>query len=111
MHSPIISVFEMVLKGFVQPPHKAFISKMRYCLGHMEEKGSGRGMSREELAYLERVYQNQYMMLGNAINSALEELQELSSASKSLEEMDRIAGKESFSEHRSGLLPEIADKA
>jgi prefoldin alpha subunit len=62
----------------------------------MAEGEGSRKMSREELAYMERVYQNQYMMVGNAINSALEELQELNSASKSLEEMDKVAGKESF---------------
>jgi prefoldin alpha subunit len=63
----------------------------------MEEKGSGRRMSQEEIAYIERVYQNQYMMVGNAINAALEELQELSSAGKALDEMGQVAGKESFS--------------
>lgn len=53
-------------------------------------------MSNEELAYLERVYQNQYMMVGNAINSSLSEIQELDSASKALAEMDKVEGKESF---------------
>lgn len=62
----------------------------------MAEKGSGRKMSNEEIAYVERVYQNQYAMVGNAINASLEELQQLNSASKSLEEMDKLAGKESF---------------
>jgi prefoldin alpha subunit len=63
----------------------------------MAESPAGRKMSEEELGYLERVYQNQYMMVGNAINSALEELQELNSASKALEGMDVLAGNESFS--------------
>jgi prefoldin alpha subunit len=62
----------------------------------MAEKGSGRKMSNEEIAYVERVYQNQYAMIGNAINASLEELQQLNSASKSLEDMDKLAGKESF---------------
>jgi prefoldin alpha subunit len=63
----------------------------------MANEDSGRKMSREEIAYIERVYQNQYMMVGNAINAALEELQELSSAGKALDEMDQVAGKDSFS--------------
>ena len=62
-----------------------------------ESAAGGRKMSEEELAYLERVYQNQYVMIGNAINSALGELQHLSSAEKALESMDALAGKESFS--------------
>ncbi len=63
----------------------------------MAENAGGRKVSGEELAYLERVYQNQYMMVGNAINSALDELRELNSASEALESMDKLAGKESFS--------------
>lgn len=63
----------------------------------MAEGAAGRKMSAEELDYLERVYQNQYMMVGNAINSALEELRELNSAGSALENMERLAGKESFS--------------
>ena len=62
----------------------------------MAEKGSGRRMSQEEQAYIERVYQNQYMMVGNAINAAVQELQELNSAAKSLDEMEKLEGKESF---------------
>lgn len=62
----------------------------------MAEQPAARKISQEEMAYLERVYQNQYMMVGNAINSALQELQELTSAQKALEEMDKLAGKESF---------------
>jgi prefoldin alpha subunit len=63
----------------------------------MAEQPAGRKVSKEELAYLEQLYQNQYVMVGNAINSALGELQELNSAQKALEEMDRLAGRESFS--------------
>jgi prefoldin alpha subunit len=63
----------------------------------MAEQQPARKASQEEIAYVERVYQNQYMMLGNAINSALEELQELNSAWVALESMDKLAGKESFS--------------
>jgi prefoldin alpha subunit len=63
----------------------------------MAEQPTGRKISKEEMAYLERAYQNQYMVVGNAINSALGELRELSSASEALENMERLAGKESFS--------------
>jgi len=63
----------------------------------MAEQPQAKRVTPEELAYLERLYQNQYMMVGNAINSALEELQGLNSASKALEEMDSLTGKESFS--------------
>lgn len=62
----------------------------------MAEQPTGRKISKEELAYLERAYQNQYVMMGNAINSALEELRELSSAGEALDSIDRLAGKESF---------------
>lgn len=55
-----------------------------------------REMGIEELTYLERLYQNQYMLVTNAINSAMDELQELSSASKSIDSMGDIEGKESF---------------
>ena len=63
----------------------------------MADNAAGRKVSKEELAYLERVYQNQYMMVGNAINSALEELRELNSAGEALASMDRLSGRESFS--------------
>jgi prefoldin alpha subunit len=63
----------------------------------MAEQPPARKISKEEVAYLERAYQNQYMMVGNAINSALEEMQELNSASKALESMDKLVGSESFS--------------
>ena len=63
----------------------------------MAEQPAARKVSREELAYLERAYQNHYMMVGNAINSALEELRELNSASEALENMEKLSGKESFS--------------
>lgn len=62
----------------------------------MAEQPAARRITPEEIAYLERLYQNQYMMVGNAINSALDELQQLNSASNALEEMDKLAGKESF---------------
>jgi len=62
----------------------------------MAEQPPARKITAEEIAYMERLYQNQYMMVGNAINAALEELQQLNSASKALEEMDRLAGKDSF---------------
>ena len=63
----------------------------------MAESPSGRMPTKEEMAYLESMYQNQYTMVGNAINSALEELQQLNSASIALENIDVLAGKESFS--------------
>ncbi|MDE1865430.1 MAG: prefoldin subunit alpha [Candidatus Micrarchaeota archaeon] len=62
-----------------------------------DNKGSGRKLTREELAYVQQVYQNQYVMTGNAINAALGELQELSSAGKALEEIGMVSGKASLS--------------
>lgn len=62
-----------------------------------EEKHDHREMGMEELAYLEKLYQNQYMLVTNAVNAAMEELQDLSSASKSIENSGIVAGKESFS--------------
>ena len=62
----------------------------------MAENAAGRKISKEELAYLEGVYQNQYVMVGNAINSSLEELRELNSAAEALENMEKLSGKESF---------------
>jgi prefoldin alpha subunit len=48
----------------------------------------------EELRYLQQIYQNQYAMIGNSINMVLREMQELSSAQKTLENMDLVEGKE-----------------
>lgn len=48
----------------------------------------------EELRYIQQVYQNQYAMVGNSINMALQELQELNAAQKTLENMDLVEGKD-----------------
>ncbi len=50
----------------------------------------------EELRYIQQIYQNQYAMTGNSINALLRELQELSSAQKTLESMDLVQGKETL---------------
>lgn len=48
------------------------------------------------MEYLANVYQNQYMLVNNSISMSLEEVQELSAASKSLEKMDVISEKETL---------------
>jgi prefoldin alpha subunit len=64
----------------------------------MAEENHGQGKAGlEELAYLERLYQDQYMLVTNAVNAAMEELQELNSAGKSVENIGVVAGKEAFS--------------
>jgi prefoldin alpha subunit len=90
-------VFEPILKAFVQRLRNPFISEERNISDNMDAKGGEkRRMSNEEIAYIERVYQNQHMMVGNAINAAIGELQDLNSANKAIEEMGKVAGSESF---------------
>jgi prefoldin alpha subunit len=48
----------------------------------------------DELRYIQQVYQNQYAMLGNSINIIIQELGQLNSAQKTLENMDLTEGKE-----------------
>src|ERR1700733_5972170 len=48
----------------------------------------------DELRYIQQVYQNQYAMLGNSINMIIQELGQLNSAQKTLENMDLTEGKE-----------------
>ncbi|MGD0728825.1 MAG: prefoldin subunit alpha [Candidatus Micrarchaeaceae archaeon] len=48
----------------------------------------------EELKYIQQVYQNQYSIASNSINMALQELQELNSAQKTLENADLLEGKD-----------------
>lgn len=50
----------------------------------------------EELAYLERLYGNQHALLSGAIEEALGELQEIGSASKSIENLSIISGRDSL---------------
>lgn len=48
----------------------------------------------EELRYMQQVYQNQYSIATNSINALLQELQELNSAQKTLENVDTVKNKE-----------------
>ncbi len=50
----------------------------------------------EELRYMQQLYQNQYSIIGNSMNVALRELQELNSAQKTLESMETVSGKETL---------------
>lgn len=50
----------------------------------------------DELRYIQQVYQNQYTIAGNSINIVLQELQELNSAQKTLENTDIIKGKDTL---------------
>lgn len=60
-----------------------------------EAKDSGLGeASVDELRYVQQVYQNQYAVMGNSINMALQELQDLNSVQKTLENANIIEGKE-----------------
>lgn len=48
----------------------------------------------DEMKYIQQVYQNQYAVVNNSVNMALQELQELNSAQKTLESADLLKGKE-----------------
>ncbi len=48
----------------------------------------------EELRYIQQVYQNQYSMTGTSINIVLQELQELNSVQKTLENMELTEDKD-----------------
>lgn len=64
-----------------------------------EAEGNGEVNRRDEqgeLRYMQQVYQNQYSMVNNSINMILRELQGLSSAQKTLEDMDLVNGKETL---------------
>lgn len=56
--------------------------------------GNPKQQSLEELKYIQEVYQNQYAVASNSINLALQELQELNSAQKTLENSAIIEGRE-----------------
>jgi prefoldin alpha subunit len=47
----------------------------------------------EELRYMQQVYQNQYAVASNSINMLLQELQELNSVQKTMENADILEGK------------------
>ncbi len=50
-------------------------------------------MNRQEVEYLSRLYQSQYMVVTNSIGDAAADLQELNSTARSLDRMDQISGK------------------
>ena len=50
-------------------------------------------MNRQEIEYLSRLYQSQYMVVTNSIGDAVADLQELNSTARSLDRMDQISGK------------------
>ncbi|MGA2799873.1 MAG: prefoldin subunit alpha [Candidatus Micrarchaeaceae archaeon] len=54
------------------------------------------GASSDELRYVQQVYQNQYAVATNSINMILQELQELNSAQKTLENVNLVEGKEAL---------------
>jgi prefoldin alpha subunit len=48
----------------------------------------------DELRYIQQVYQNQYTMMGNNINLLIQEVQQLNSAQKTIENLALVKGKE-----------------
>lgn len=56
----------------------------------------------EELKYLQQIYQNQYTLVAQQINSTLELIRQLESAHSTIEHMDAVKG-------RQGLVPIGAD--
>lgn len=58
--------------------------------------GGLEGASADELRYVQQIYQNQYAVATNSINVLLQELQELNSTQKTLENVDIIEGKEAL---------------
>jgi prefoldin alpha subunit len=52
------------------------------------------GAGADELRYVQQIYQNQYAVAANSTNMILQELQELNSAQKTLENVDMVEGKE-----------------
>lgn len=48
----------------------------------------------DELRYIQQVYQNQYALIGNNINLLVQEVQQLNSAQKTIENLDLVKGKE-----------------
>ena len=48
------------------------------------------GAGADELRYVQQVYQNQYAVATNSINMILQEMQELNSAQKTLENVDML---------------------
>lgn len=65
-----------------------------------DNKGNGAGVldgaGADELRYIQQIYQNQYSVATNSINMLLQELQELNSTQKTLENVDMIEGKEAL---------------
>lgn len=61
-----------------------------------DQQGRAPEMSRQEMEYLGRLYQNQYAVVTNSLNESFVELQELNAAARSLASLDSIKGKETL---------------
>ncbi|MGI0133434.1 MAG: prefoldin subunit alpha [Candidatus Micrarchaeaceae archaeon] len=57
----------------------------------------------DQLRYMMQVYQNQYGMMSNSINMALNDLRELNNAQKTIESNDSVKGKLSFTDLGAGF--------
>ncbi len=60
------------------------------------ETGKIKANTIEELRYLQQIYQNQYSLVGQEIDSRLAALEELGRSLKTLENADSVAGKGSL---------------